>query len=85
MKTGKHYCLKIIENNKDYFDQSLDEIKILNYLKENGDLQENHILEIKDYFYYKEHLFIVTELLKDNLYDYSRYNIETENFKYFTE
>lgn len=26
-----------------------------------------------DYFYYKEHLFLVTELLKDNLYEYSRY------------
>lgn len=38
IKTGNHYCLKIIENNKDYFDQSLDEIKILNYLKQNGDL-----------------------------------------------
>lgn len=27
--TGGLVCLKIIKNNKDYFDQSLDEIKLL--------------------------------------------------------
>lgn len=37
-----------------------------------------------DFFYHKEHLFIVTELLRDNLYEYSKYNRESENFIYFT-
>lgn len=31
----QRYCLKIIQNNKEYFDQSLDEIKILKYIKAN--------------------------------------------------
>ena len=60
-------CLKIIENNKYYFDQSLDEIKVLNYVNSNGDPDELNFLKAIDFFYYKEHLIIVTELLKDNL------------------
>lgn len=28
-QTGQHVCLKIIKSNKDFFDQSLDEIKLL--------------------------------------------------------
>lgn len=30
-------CLKVIKNNKDFFDQSLDEIKLLQRIKEGGD------------------------------------------------
>jgi hypothetical protein len=29
LDTGDVVCLKIVKNNKDYFDQSLDEIKLL--------------------------------------------------------
>ena len=47
---------------KDYFDQSLDEIKLLAYLGSRGDPDENHVLRMIDFFYYKEHLFIVTEV-----------------------
>jgi hypothetical protein len=28
--------MKIIENNKDYYDQSIDEIKLLKYINFNG-------------------------------------------------
>ena len=38
----------------------------------------------KDYFYYKEHLFLVTELLKDNLYEYSRFIRHSGAEPYFT-
>ena len=30
-------CLKVIKNSKDFFDQSLDEIKLLQYINSNGD------------------------------------------------
>ena len=33
-------CLKVITNNKDYFDQSIDEIKLLRYINANGDPDE---------------------------------------------
>lgn len=77
--------MKIIENNKDYFDQSIDEIKLLRYINANCEnLDLKHLLKLKDYFYHKEHLFIVTELLRDNLYEYSKYNREVEKKTYFT-
>ena len=76
--------MKIIENNKDYFDQSVDEIKLLRFINLNGNMDERNVLKFHDFFYHKEHLFIVTELLKDNLYEYSKYNRENENFAYFT-
>ena len=82
--TDEMVCLKIIENNKDYVDQSIDEIKLLLYIKENGDLDDNNLLKIIDFFYHKEHLFIVTELLRDNLYEFYKYNREQEEEFYFT-
>jgi serine/threonine protein kinase len=77
-------CLKIIENNKDYFDQSIDEIKLLKFINLNCDPDEKNVLKMHDCFYHKEHLFIVTELLRDNLYEFSRYNRENEDDIYFT-
>jgi len=77
-------CMKIIENNKDYFDQSIDEIKLLKYINYNGDVDSKNILKVYDYFYHKEHLFIVTELLKDNLYEFYKFNRENESVPFFT-
>jgi serine/threonine protein kinase len=76
--------MKIIENNKDYYDQSIDEIKLLKYINFNGNVDEKNVLRIYDYFYHKEHLFIVTELLKDNLYEFYKYNRENDQEVYFT-
>jgi len=66
-------CLKVIKNNKDYYDQSLDEIKLLHYINSHCNPDEKNILKMRDFFYYKEHLVIVTELLCDNLYAFGRY------------
>ena len=77
-------CLKIIENNKNYFDQSLDEIKVLNFVNYNGDPDELNFLKAIDFFYYKEHLIIVTELLNDNLYDFYDYLLKNKIDDYFT-
>ena len=77
-------CLKIIENNKSYFDQSLDEIKVLNFVNSNGDPDKLNFLKAIDFFYYKEHLIIVTELLNDNLYDFYDYLLKNKIEDYFT-
>merc|ERR1719453_449934 len=77
-------CIKIIKNNKDFFDQSLDEIVLLDYLKQHDPDDTHHVVHIYDFFYHKEHLFIVCELLRDNLYEFSRYNRETGGEPYFT-
>ena len=84
IKEKRLVCIKIIKNNKDYFDQSIDEIKLLRYINANGDPDEKCFLRIYDYFYYKEHLMIVSELLKDNLYDFYKYLTDNNNTEYFT-
>ena len=83
-KTNTLVCLKIIENNKNYFDQSLDEIKVLNFVNSNGDPDEFNFLKAIDFFYYKEHLIIVTELLNDNLYDFYDYLLKNKIEEYFS-
>jgi len=84
LHTGEMVCIKIIKNNKDFFDQSLDEIVLLDYLKQHDPDDSHHVVHIYDFFYHKEHLFIVCELLRDNLYEFSRYNRETGGEPYFT-
>lgn len=77
-------CLKVIKNNKDFFDQSLDEIKLLQYINSCGDPDKHHVLRLIDFFYCKEHLFIVSELLKENLYEFGRFIRENGNEPYYT-
>ena len=81
----REVCLKIIKNEKDFIDQSLDEIKILRLIKSQKGWEKN-CLDIIDFFYWKEHLIIVTELLLDNLYEFSKFNRNPANLQapYFT-
>lgn len=46
--TNQAVCLKIIKNNKDFFDQSLDEIKLLSMIKNasGDDLDRYNLLRI---------------------------------------
>lgn len=53
--SGSLVCLKIIKNNKDYFDQSLDEIKLLRYVNACDPADEHSIVRLYDFFYYKVH------------------------------
>ena len=63
----------------------MDEIKLLRYINANCEnLDDKNLLKLFDFFYHKEHLFIVTELLRDNLYEYSKFNREQEKKPYFT-
>ncbi|KAI3705031.1 hypothetical protein L1987_75261 [Smallanthus sonchifolius] len=84
LQTGIDVCLKIIKNEKDFFDQSLDEIKLLKLVNKHDPADERHILRLYDYFYFHEHLIIVSELLRANLYEFQRYNKESGGEPYFT-
>ncbi|KAL0248312.1 hypothetical protein GEMRC1_003548 [Eukaryota sp. GEM-RC1] len=77
-------CLKMIKNSKDYFDQSLDEIKLLKLLNDTDEEENFNIVRLFNYFYHREHLFLVFELLKENLYEAFKYNHRHENDPYFT-
>ncbi|PUZ65590.1 hypothetical protein GQ55_3G236800 [Panicum hallii var. hallii] len=84
LRTGVDVCLKIIKNDKDFFDQSLDEIKLLKFVNKYDPDDDHHILRLYDYFYFQEHLFIVTELLRANLYEFQKYNQESGDEVYFS-
>ncbi|XP_047981148.1 uncharacterized protein LOC125222525 [Salvia hispanica] len=84
LHTGMDVCVKIIKNNKDFFDQSLDEIKLLKYVNKHDPGDKYHLLRLYDYFYYREHLLIVCELLKANLYEFHKFNRESGGEVYFT-
>ena len=73
-------AVKCLDTN----DQSLDEIKVLNFVNSNGDPDEFNFLRAIDFFYYKEHLIIVTELLNDNLYDFYDYLLKNKIEEYFS-
>jgi serine/threonine protein kinase len=77
-------CLKVIKNTKDFFDQSLDEIKILELLRQTGKCQEKNLVEMKTFFYHREHLIIVTELLRQNLFEFGKFIIDNDEEPYFT-
>jgi dual specificity tyrosine-phosphorylation-regulated kinase 2/3/4 len=40
-------CLKVIKNSKDFFDQSLDEIKLLQYINSKGDPHKHNVLKVQ--------------------------------------
>ncbi|XP_047316004.1 probable serine/threonine-protein kinase clkA [Impatiens glandulifera] len=84
LHTGMDVCIKIIKNNKDFFDQSLDEIKLLKFINKGDPSDKYHVLRLYDYFYYREHLLIVCELLKANLYEFQKFNRESGGEVYFT-
>ena len=77
-------CLKVIKNTKDFFDQSLDEIKILELLRQTGKCREKFIVEMRTFFYHREHLIIVTELLRQNLFEFGRFVVDNDEEPYFT-
>jgi serine/threonine protein kinase len=66
-------CLKVIENQKILFDQSIEEIKMLKLIETNCDIDEYNIMKLFDYFYWREHIILVTELLGENLYEYDMF------------
>ncbi|KAG7386488.1 hypothetical protein PHYPSEUDO_015588 [Phytophthora pseudosyringae] len=82
--TDQSVCLKIIKNNKEYFDQGLDEIRVLEYIDHNCKVDERHLVRLLDAFYFREHLIIVTELLRDNLYEFSRLLLQRGVINYFS-
>ena len=76
-------CLKVIKNTKDFFDQSLDEIKILELLRQTGKCHEKYIVEMRTFFYHREHLIIVTELLRQNLFEFGKFIVDNDEAPYF--
>jgi hypothetical protein len=45
--------LQVIKNSKDFFDQSLDEIKLLKLLQQHDPEDAKNVLRLYDFFYFK--------------------------------
>ncbi|KAK2964115.1 putative DYRK-family kinase pom1 [Blattamonas nauphoetae] len=84
LETGDVVCMKVIKNNKEYFDQSIDEIKLLSYVNRHDPDDRFHIVRMLDFFYFKEHLIIMCELLKQNLYEFQKDLMDNDQPSYFT-
>ena len=72
----KRFAMKIIKNKKIYRNQSLIELKIVAALNKNCYLKNQtcNIINLHDYFFHQEHLCLVFELLKENLYQSLQHN-----------
>ena len=65
--------IKVLRNDKDCLDAGLGEVKMLALLATRDANNELPTVRLRDYFYYKEHLLIVTELLRDSLFQFYKY------------
>lgn len=52
IKTDKLLCVKKIKDDKNFLDQSLSEIYVLDYLKKNGDALKFRFLDLHEFFYF---------------------------------
>ena len=60
---GRPVSVKILKNGKENFDTGLSEVRVLAMLAKADPHNEHALLRMLDFFYYREHLFIITELL----------------------
>lgn len=65
-------AVKVIKSKPAYMNQSLTEVRLLEYLNNNSD--GNHFIKLLDTFMHKEHLCLVFEILASNLYELIKQN-----------
>lgn len=73
-KEKEMIALKIIRNKSRFHQQGAVEVRVLQMLKENDKDNNHHVIHIKDYFCFREHLCITFELLSVNLYEFIKSN-----------
>ncbi|MCH0628666.1 dual-specificity kinase family protein [Kocuria palustris] len=70
----QHVAIKIIRNIQKYRDAARIELRILSTLKKFDNDNLNHCLHLRECFDYRGHICIVTDLLKQLLYDFLELN-----------
>ncbi|KAK7196747.1 protein kinase [Novymonas esmeraldas] len=83
-QTGTPVCLKIIRNSKSFLDQAFDELRALTCVNDADEADACNVVRLLDYFYFREHLVLVTELLLDNLYEHAKRLDFVQRCTYFT-
>eukprot|EP01137_Pigoraptor_chileana_P017481 Opistho-2@75605 len=84
--SGSAVCVKIVRRESGYLEQGLDEIRLLRAVSLPGESYDDSdaILKFMDAFYYREQLFIVTELLRDNLFEHAKSVKKAAGAPYYT-
>ena len=75
-KEKKLVALKILKKKRNLYHQGMVEAKILRFIKENDPDGKFHMVKMIEYFLFRKHITIVTELLSMNLYTF----LEKNNF-----
>ena len=71
----EYVAVKVVKSKDAYFRQALTEIRILKFVKEKiGVSKDGNLVEMYDYFKYKDHLCIAFEMLGENLYELLKNN-----------
>ncbi|EDK43773.1 conserved hypothetical protein [Lodderomyces elongisporus NRRL YB-4239] len=71
--TNQTVCaVKVIKSKPAYMNQSLTEVRLLEFLNTNSD--GKHFIRLLDTFMHKEHLCLVFEILASNLYELIKQN-----------
>jgi len=73
LRDKRHVAVKVLRNDKDCTDQGLAEVRLLAQLSASDRKSEVPLVRMLDFFYHKEHLMVVTELLRDSLLEFYRY------------
>ena len=73
-KEKEAVALKIIRNKPRFHQQGAVEVKVLKALKDHDKDDKSHVIHLKNYFNFREHLCITFELLSVNLYDFIKSN-----------
>ena len=79
-KRQEKAAVKIVRNKKRFNQQATVEIKILQTLRENETEGKNHVVKIKNYFVFRNHICMTFEQLNMNLYELLHQN----NFQGFS-
>ena len=75
LTTKENVAIKVVKNKQAYYKQGLVELKIIRKLNQEFDPDDKgHIIRLKDYFQYQNHLCLVFELLSINLYELIKLN-----------
>jgi len=67
-KTGSLVCLKSVKGGGGGLDAGLDEARALRAVAAADPSSTSGVVRLLDFFYYREHFFLVTELLRANLH-----------------
>lgn len=73
-KEKKVVALKILRSKKKLYHQGMVEAKILRFIRDNDPEGRAHIVKMLDYFLFRKHIMITTELLSINLYTFLEKN-----------